>query len=284
MIKELQNPSNWTSHLPIGENPLVTFGGVENPSPGTTPPPPSKQVLIHPLAELHINQRLVPLNAPPLTRYGHATPKGATRFTMTVDTDQVVKENVSDWFARAQFYDMTDDAKLASPSFEQMDSGLRLKAKPGYTCGTPIPVEIEPASRGDQNNPVRAEQETSLPPSFLSRVAHLGSAGQAPIRASGPAKYRDPALVNKGLVLNQAQYRVVGRDEPSVAQQTRVAHPPPAPTAFSATKEALAAVADMGESVMSYSAAQTQVSQARRESPRSRLWVVPDISGRRGQR
>lgn len=287
---ELENPSNWTSHLPIGENPLVTFGQLENASPGTTPPPPSKQVLIHPLAELHINQRLVPLNAPPLDRYGHATPKEKTTFKLTIDAElEVLKqlapvEYLTDWFARAQFYDMTDDAKLASPSFEQMDSGIRLKAKPGYSCGTPFPVEIEPASRGDQNNTIRAQLETSLPPSFLSRVAHLGAAGQAPIRASGPAKYRDPALVNKGLVLNQAQYRVVGGDEPSVARQTRTAHPPTAPTAFGATKEALAAVADMGESVMSYSAAQARITQARRESPRSRLWVVPDISGQRGQR
>jgi hypothetical protein len=288
--KELENPSNWTSHLPLGENPLVTFGRLENSSPGTTPPPPSKQVLIHPLAELHINQRLVPLNAPPLDRYGHATPKEKTTFTLTVDAElEVLKqlapvEHLSDWFARAQLYDMTDDAKLAAPSFEQMNSGLRLKAKAGYTCGTPIPVEIEPASRGDQNNTIRAQLETSLPPSFLSQVAHLGAAGQAPIRASGPARYRDPAFMNKGLVLNQAQYRVVGGDEQLKAQETQAVQSPTPPSKLSAFEEAQVAVTDMGEAVMSYSAAQARVAQARAASPHKRMWIVPDIRGRRGQR
>lgn len=282
LFKELQKFSNWSSQLPAGENPLVTFrDSIPSKDPAATPP--KKKVLIHPLAELHINQRLVPLKADPITKYGTTTPTGTTTFTLTANVAAGVKagsletKDLSDWFALAQFYVMSDAQKLSAPSFEEKNSGQRVKAVDGFTCGEPVSREIKAAQ--SKNGPSDLKAAT-----YLDQVAHLGAAGQAPIRAAGPAKYGDPSWWDQGITLAKTEYRVVGEEDDGTAPKARATRRAGAPSPSSLFEEAMDEMAAIAEPGMSYSAAQARATQARQRSPRRRTWVVPTIGSTRGGR
>lgn len=307
LMKELQNPTNWSSQLPAGENPLVTFRSDVVSSQGSTGKPPPKIVLVHPFAELQVNQRLVPLvdEKAPITRYGNTTPEGDTMFTLTAkvatgtDGTSMTVNPVSDWFAPAQFYDMPDAQKLSAPSFQQMQSGIRFKVKEGYQCGTPVSKEIRAATLLEQAETIPAAikiQATDAPlaePTFMAtpptvnvlrQVAGWGAAGTAAIRTTGLAKYRDLSRLEKGVTLKPAAYRVVGeQEEPGGTDKGG------APS--SVLSSLLSAVTTVGQDTMaamgaepslSYSAAREQLAQARGKNPNKRMWVVPDIGMKRG--
>lgn len=283
LLEELQKASNWSSQLPVGEHPLVTFRD-SIPPKDPAAAPPKKKVLVHPLAELHINQRLVPLNADPITRYGTTTPTGATTFALEVtekektpSTSALTVSDLSDWFALAQFYVMSDDQKLSAPSFEEKDSGLRVKAEDGITCGEPVSREIKAAQ--SKNGPSDLKAAT-----YLDQVAHLGAAGQAPIRAAGAAKYGDPTWWDQGITLGKAEYRVVGEEDDSTEPNARATRRAGTPSPSNLFEEAMDDMAAIAEPVMSYSAALARTVQARQRAPRRRTWVVPKIGATRGAR
>lgn len=288
LLKELEKPSNWSSQLPLGESPLVTFrDSIPPKDPAATSP--KKRVLVHPLAELHINQRLVPLKADPITKYGTTTPTGATTFTLTANVaagakaGSLVTKDLSDWFALAQFYVMSDDQKLSAPSFEEKNSGVRVQAEEGYTCGKPVTRDIEAAklSKDDNTPTLQSKLEAAT---YLDQVAHLGAAGQSPMRAAGPAKYGNPSWWDDGITLAKAEYRVVGEEEDSTAPKARATRRAGAPSPSSLFEEAMDDMAAIAEPVMSYSAALTRTTQARQRASRRRTWVVPAIGGKRGGR
>lgn len=221
LVVELQNPANWSSQLPAGENPLVTFRSERVAALDVTKPP-SHMVLVHSSAELQVNQRLVPLVGAkePISLFGNTTPEGPTTFELGVQANELgmSAESVSDWFARAQFYDMSDTEKLSSKSFDQMPSGMRFKAPVGYHCGTPVPKDMSAATRPNDKTlspggaPLAETKLTAPLPSdtVLRRAAAWGAAGSAPIRHSGSAKYLDPARRQQGITLKPTTYRVVG--------------------------------------------------------------------------
>lgn len=246
--------------------------------------PPKKKVFIHPLGELHVNQRLVPLNTDPITRYGPTTPTGATTFVLEakVSGEATVASllstpPLSDWFARAQFYAMSDAEKLAAPSFEEKDSGVRVKAAEGYTCGTPVGSVMKPAQTS--KNGIQSNLEAAK---FLDRVAHLGAAGQAPIRAASSTKYGDPSWWDQGITLRKAGYRVVGEEDDGATRKVRTTRRSGASSPSSLFEEAMDDMAAVAEPVMSYSAAQARATQARQRASKRRAWVVPDIGRKRG--
>ncbi len=282
LFAELQKLGNWSSQLPMEEHPLVTFrDSIPSSNPSGTPT--KRKVLIHPLAELHINQRLVPLNTSPITRYGTTTPTGATTFALdavdatSADSAVLSALALSDWFARAQFYAMTDAEQLAAPSFEEMNSGVRIKADDGYACGKPVACVMK-AARSFSSEPaseLKAEK-------YLDRVAHLGAAGQAPLRTAGPTKYGDPSWWGQGITLRKAGYRVVGEGSDGPAPKARSTRRAGASAPSSFLEEAMGDMAAVAEPVMSFSAAQAQATRARQRSPQRRAWVVPDIGRKRG--
>ena len=285
LFAELQKHSNWSSQLPEGEHPLVTFrdSALPKDQSGTSP---KKKVFIHPLAELHVNQRLVPLNTDPITRYGTTTPTGATTFALEAKVDgEAVTASLlsatplSDWFARAQFYVMSDAEKLAAPSFEEKNSGVRVKAAEGYTCGTPVGSVMKPAQTS--KNGIQSNLEAAK---FLDRVAHLGAAGQAPIRAASSTKYGDPAWWDQGITLRKAGYRVVGEEDDGATRKVQTTRRSGTSSPSSLFTEVMDDMAAVAEPVMSYSAAQARATQATSRAPKRRAWVVPDIGRKRGWR
>src|SRR5262249_9437935 len=100
---------SWDAQLPDGVSPLVSVRRVD----------PKGSRLARPLARPEVHERLVPLGLA-ITRFGESAPAGATRFEITdliVGPGSIAREPIQDDFAPAQFLELTDEEKLAGPSF-----------------------------------------------------------------------------------------------------------------------------------------------------------------------
>ena len=116
LVQALSDRRSWGGELPARLRSVLVLredGG----SPG----------LLHPLAELTVRQRVVPLGLT-IDRFGNTTPAGASRFDVAA-IDNAGGPSPStrpllDDFAPAQFLDLDDEAKLRRPSFERLQSGI----------------------------------------------------------------------------------------------------------------------------------------------------------------
>jgi len=117
LTTELMDDRNWKAVIPDNNNLHVSVKKLELP--------PDK-IVIHPFGVLTFSERLVPLDVT-ITKFGNKVPDGANLFTIK-DTDANVQTTVvKELFAPANFFDKSDNEKLSSPSFEQMNSGFQLK-------------------------------------------------------------------------------------------------------------------------------------------------------------
>jgi hypothetical protein len=106
--------------------------------------PAAAELFVHPLADLEVRQRVVPL-ARDISRFGNADVDGEHRFEVAVvGTNNAVLsdvaagvQRVNEFFAPAQFRAMTDDEKLAAPAFESMQAGMRFSLRT-YTSGNSV--------------------------------------------------------------------------------------------------------------------------------------------------
>ncbi|MCI0388366.1 MAG: hypothetical protein MOB07_06325 [Acidobacteria bacterium] len=195
-LKEaLGNPGNWIGQLPSGQRQMVTLRA----NPGAT-----TDVLLHPLGTLTVKQGVVPLNMD-ISRFGQAAPAGARRFTISsvsLGGQNQTTQPVRDFFAPAQFFDMSDDEKLSRPSFEPMAAGVSIgsdefvfsaNADDWLEVGA---IEFETWIVDKQKNVTRPsdpEDPTKLyklSPELLGRQARFGAAGVSELRRTGKAKYR----------------------------------------------------------------------------------------------
>ena len=197
----LADAGNWVGQLPDAQHPLVTLRDV---------PASPTVVLLHPLGTLTVSQTVVPLDID-ISRFGPAAPAGARRFTITGvsfggqdETGQSVK--VKDFFAPAQFFEMTDDQKLSRPSFEPMNAGVGFgSAAFDFTANADDWLEVESIdfetiTVDKEKNESRSsgpEHSYALTPALLVKQARYGAAGAAGLRRSGRTKYRTTAGKNQ---------------------------------------------------------------------------------------
>jgi hypothetical protein len=189
LAEALGDRRNWSSALPRGEHPIVSLR-----DSATTP----ATLRVHPLAELTVRQRVVPLNRP-VTRFGNAPLAGGTT-TFTVAASSIDNPSlrmtstmVRDAFALAQYQEMSDEEKLARPAFETQDAGLQFgveEAAYQYEALTDTAISYETLII-DPTRPAEKQSEPYvLPQPVLDAVVILGAAGQAAIRRSGSSRYR----------------------------------------------------------------------------------------------
>src|SRR6185436_6832202 len=96
----------------------ATFG----PANATTP-----DLVVHPLGEVSVRQRVLPLETQ-LQRLGGQTIAGDRRFTATnakLGASPIAPKvpQVTDFFAMADYLELSDDQKLSRPAFETLKSG-----------------------------------------------------------------------------------------------------------------------------------------------------------------
>ncbi|MEZ0387663.1 MAG: DUF6603 domain-containing protein [Verrucomicrobium sp.] len=132
----LQDPRNWAPLLPAGAFQTVSLNAVASP---TAP------VLVDPGAAATLRQTVVPLNRT-ITRFGAATPAGPDHYTVhsvTLNGHQAPDlAPLTDFFAAAQFEELTDTDRLSRPSFETMDAGLTM-AGSMVTSGASVGAGLE---------------------------------------------------------------------------------------------------------------------------------------------
>ena len=196
LVAAVSDARNWSSELPGGEHPLVTF---REQSGALT-------LRAHPLAQLTVRQRVVPLNMT-IDTFGNAPLSGANRFTLSaLRADGSAGElplaaaMLQDSFAAAQFQQMSDDERLSRSSFEPRDAGIRFGTdEVAYRYDPLVDADIEYET---QMVVPGQEQVDASPPgplyvmkaSILDAVVATGAAGQAAIRRTGNARYREMSL------------------------------------------------------------------------------------------
>ena len=160
LLKEaLGNPGNWLSQFPAGQRPMVTLRA----KPGA-----ATDVLLHPLGTLVVKQSVVPLNMD-ISRFGQTAPSGARRFaisSVSLGGANQRTESVRDFFAPAQFFDMSDEEKLSRPSLKRWapESASARRSSPSLPMPTigskSMPSNLKPSSS--------TKRRTSLVPAIRS--------------------------------------------------------------------------------------------------------------------
>jgi len=192
-LKEaLGNPGNWVEQLPPRQRRLVTL---------RSRPKLANEVLLHPLGTLTVKQSIVPLNTD-ISKFGQTTPAGARRFTInsvSLGDQNQTAQPVSDFFAPAQFFELSDDEKLSRPSFEPMTAGISFGSDEiAFSANLDDLMEAEAIEfetiivDKQKNEPGSRDPKNlyQLSPALLSKQSRFGAAGSSELRRTGKERYR----------------------------------------------------------------------------------------------
>jgi hypothetical protein len=165
LVPQLADPGNYLAGAPSGPPVVILRRGTE----GTA---------VHPLGSLAVRQRLVPLERP-ITRIGADVLTQATVLSVSCDagagTRSAADSPVTEFFAPAQFQDLTDAEKLSSRPFEHMVAGVRID-----DTGLAVPLDAaDPTGT--------AVQCTPSDRAFDSTIVDLDTAPPVSGAPSGPA-------------------------------------------------------------------------------------------------
>lgn len=189
--RALSAPDAWTTQIAQNRQHGVTLRKI---AAGTT-------LVLDPLGNLVVKQQVVPLNTSrDLDTFGGAPIAGDKRFNLEARIEGVMQDvnNVQDSFAPGQFFAMTDDEKLASPSFEDMDAGAifgsdAIAIDEGASLFAPLEYEtIIIDEKGAATNE-EEDRYVLVAHRFFEQV-RFSAVGMAPIRSIGAARFRNTEL------------------------------------------------------------------------------------------
>jgi hypothetical protein len=206
LLTALRDVRNWTPRLARAEQNLVALRKIA----------PTSILLLHPLGTLGVTQSAVPLGVT-IQRLGAARPRGEAKFEIThaeVGGSAQPRTPVTEQFARGQFFDLTDDQRLTSPSFERMAAGANIGSTavrhgPAVEATTECDTLVYDAVTGT----ARPVEPYVVPASRLAALAAVSSAAvNAPAR-TGRGRYRVAAA---GVRVAQPRYAIADRDDLAV--------------------------------------------------------------------
>lgn len=127
-IAEMAKRDVWSAQMPTGREQLVSIITPEayEPDPPTTEPG-NVPVRIHPFGSLTIAEKMVPLNVD-MDLFGNQPIADVHRISIqsvAIGTQTATLSNLQDFFAVAQFKELSDAQKLSRPSFEQFNNGVK---------------------------------------------------------------------------------------------------------------------------------------------------------------
>ena len=142
----LKDARSWESLLPATAFRAVSLQAPEG----------ANLTLVDPVGVLRGHQKVLPFNRT-LEKFGEAKVEGANRFDLSsvvAGSATVAHDTVTDFFAAAQYQELTDAEKLSRDSYEPMDSGVAIgtaAATNGFTRSVPVDFEtiIIDAPEGD---------------------------------------------------------------------------------------------------------------------------------------
>jgi hypothetical protein len=227
LITELKKSSSWSAELPAGGRALAVLRQLPA-SDGT--------LAVHPLGALTVRQRVAPLGVA-ITHLGASRLTDPDSFGITGTSlgASTLSTKVSDYFARAQYLDLSDADKLVAPSFEPMVAGARL--------GSPAPLAPDGAAWANWTVPTDYETRilTRAAPGLASTVAPpyrmpasrvLGQLGGAAAAQCGQGSRGADRYAGSpvGVAVVDPTYAVAGRADlsPAVAAANGMALAPAA--------------------------------------------------------
>ena len=181
-------------------------------------------LVLDPLGNLVVKQTVVPLNTSrDLDTFGGAPIAGARRFNLAASIEGVTQDVniVRDSFAPGQFFEMSDDEKLASPSFEEMDAGAifgsdAISIDEGASLFAPL--EYETILIDEQSAATKEPDRYILIADRLFEQVRFSAVALASIRSIGTARFRNPEV--KAAVTILAQRFVTASTSDGVAPAT----------------------------------------------------------------
>ena len=194
LIAALNDSNNWSGQLATNARTLVTLR--DTPASGT--------IQLHPLGRLAVKQAVVPLELD-IAQFANAKPADGTRFTVTnvtVNGKGAGFDRVRDFFAPSDFLPLTDNEKLAAPSFELMMAGLTVSAD-SFVFSSKADDLLEDSDLEFETTIIDREHPDPPPPvvtparpETFSRQVLLGAAARADVRRAGNARYQTPVVKN----------------------------------------------------------------------------------------
>ncbi|WP_405475275.1 DUF6603 domain-containing protein [Streptomyces sp. NBC_00009] len=184
--RELDNPRTWEPVLPDGAAGLAALRS-DGADTGR---------LLHPLGRLRFSQRVVPLDIA-VTRFGPGRLQNPTTMAVAVrfgDGSGAVQP-VREQFARADFFDLTDDEKLTQPAFEQLRSGSEL-TPPAAGGGVPrrtVEVRYETKWLGERGSPPLPRAPWPLAETHLLAALRHGAVATSAVHADRTRYVSPPA-------------------------------------------------------------------------------------------
>ena len=229
LTKALADPANWSTRRAPG----LAHGVALRSLPSGAAP------VLDPLGQLVVQQQVVPLNTSrDVDTYGGAPVAGPLRrFSVAATLNGQAGTPVSGAFALARYFVMSDDDKLAAPSFETMDAGMVLgDGTVTFDAATivPAPLEYEAitlnplpqsgAAPATAAAPITAASAAApaAPPRYTMPLVALqvqrpsGAAARVPVRRVGRARFRN-AAVTPAATLAAPRWRIVQVSDGTVA-------------------------------------------------------------------
>lgn len=232
LVAALRDARSWTASLPSQARTLVTFRNLAG----------GDDVLVHPLGDLSVRQQVVPLGIE-IDRFAGGVPAGERRFEITQVTmgGRPVTEvrPLTELFAAAQYLELTDEEKLARPSFEPFAAGASLQLQ-GLSFGGESAATADHAAVSEidfderiigADGGVNVGGRGVLSGVVVAAAAGFGPAARSPLRETGMSRFRAPG---PELRLRPAQFVVAGVDDLAPVDGAA-----PAGASFTAVRQAL---------------------------------------------
>lgn len=125
-IDEMKKAEVYSAELPAGRQNLVALVNPEAYDDATAEP--STQITrVHPFGTLIISQKMIPLNFE-MEKFGNqyiSDVHSVSIQTVAIGNQTAVTTALTDFFAVAQYKELSDDEKLSMPSFEEFNNGVR---------------------------------------------------------------------------------------------------------------------------------------------------------------
>jgi hypothetical protein len=187
LSKEISAVSNWSAQLPSGGESYITLAGVKD----------APDLLAHPLGNLTFTQKLIPLGLR-LDKVSGSVITDANEYgDPKLVLDQTngaapppsrTPQEIKDFFATAQFLEMTQEEKISKPSFESFAAGYTLKDD-AFEVPTfePVNLDYEVANLGEDSGPRAKLRKHSFAQTLFVQGVHekfleFGAAGRSTLR------------------------------------------------------------------------------------------------------
>ncbi len=207
LVTALADPRSWRAEAPDSAERLVVVRHDDRPD----------QILLHPMGTLQVQQGVVPLNlSRDIDRLGEARPSGARRFAITSVTlggDGQTTRPVREQFAPGQYFDLTDDERLAAPSFEEMDAGVAFGDDTHTFARSAVirsPFEYTDIAIGPDGKATVEPDPVPADGPLVLVLAGLGAAARATHRDAA-TRFRTP-LSDDAPVMRRPGYAVAAAD------------------------------------------------------------------------